>query len=217
MKRPYFWGKSSVQNIVIQSIKKGAVVLADCDTVMGLFAAVSQEGVQALDTIKIRRDKPYLIIIGTKTDWKDYVSLEWMQNNKEHVQAVSKLIDAIWPGAVTLIFPMRSDMPSYIGSAENTVALRMPNHDDLCAVAHACGGIFSTSANKAGHSVPATIDHVDNSIKQAVDCIILNTDQNQNPLPSTILDCTHDAIKVVREGAYPIKDLEQLYGKSFFK
>lgn len=216
MKKPYFWNQPNILTIFIQSIQKGEVVLADCDTVMGLFAAVSQEGVQALDTIKTRRDKPYLIIIGTKTDWMQYVDPQWIKQGKDEDRvAMLKVMDAAWPGPITFIVPMRPDLPAYMGSTERTVALRMPDHAMLCAIARACGGLFSTSANKAGKPIPITVNQVHPDIIQAVTCIVLDEIPKQQMIPSTILDCTTDHIKVIRQGVYPVKELEKIYGKPF--
>lgn len=207
MKRLYSWDEPNFRNVFINCIKEGKVALADSDTVLGLFAAVTDEGVQALDAIKTRRDKPYLILIGKKEDWRRYAQVP-------NDQATLLLIEACWPGPLTLILPMRADMPDYVGSIHRTVAIRMPAHAELCAIADACGGVFSTSANKAGLPIPTVLEEVDNDIKQSVCCIGLSSEsKKQEVLPSTILDCTGEGVRVIRPGAYPVDELEQFYGK----
>jgi len=207
MKTPYFWAKPGAQDLLIDHIKRGGVVLADSDTVAGLFAAVTQKGATALDDIKTRKDKPYLIIIGEKSDWMRFADAP------SDIPALW-LMDACWPGPLTVILPMRVDMPDYVGSAQKTVALRMPDHAGLCAVARACGGIFSTSANKTGEPVPEMLSQVDEEIQDAVGAIVSDEKgegEQHGYLPSTILDCTGDQVRVVREGAYGVEELERIY------
>ncbi len=103
-------------------------------------------------------------------------------------------------------------------SSEGTVALRVPDHAGLQSVMKKVGPLFSTSANRKGYPTPATLDAVDQTILDNVDLIIADKKTTpKEPVPSTILDCTGDEIKVIREGAYPIEELETIAIQRFIR
>jgi L-threonylcarbamoyladenylate synthase len=210
MQKVYTWGTPEGEYAVRSALSAGLAVLGDSDTVMGLFAPCNEAGLNLLDTIKGRRNKPYLIVVS---------SVEQAQQCAifPRDEGVLRLI-ACWPAALTLIFKAHPDVPQEIQSPDQTVALRMPDHEQLQKLAQEYGGLFSTSANKTGMPVPDSIEDVDPAIQAIVGCIIGNKKSasgQETVLPSTILDCTQDPVRVVRKGAYPIKVLEQSYGKPF--
>jgi L-threonylcarbamoyladenylate synthase len=205
MPKNYRWETIASKAELTSLLRSGNVVLGDSDTVIGLLAAYTQEGLQALDAIKERRNKPYLILVG---------SVEQAQQLALFPPdaGVIKLISC-WPGPLTLIFKARPASIACIQSSDCTVALRIPAHEPLRHLAYACGGLFSTSANKTGLPVPERIEEVDPAIMDKVCCIVRNSENGaHNALPSTILDCTMNPVRLVREGAYSLEYLENIYG-----
>jgi L-threonylcarbamoyladenylate synthase len=103
-------------------------------------------------------------------------------------------------------------LPAFIGSAQKTVALRMPDHQELRDVARDFDGLFSTSANLAGQPLPETLADVSPLILAEIQLIVIDDEREVSEVSSTILDCTGAVPKIVREGAYERAELEQILG-----
>lgn len=191
------WQDQNIVDELAQLLRNEGIVVSTTDTILGLLAPLTQLGRRKLDEIKHRNDKPYLILM---SDTKK-ISLFCDQAQIEKVQHI---IDTYWPGPLTIIMPAKKDLASYLQSPDGTVALRVPDHAKLHELLTYFDGLFSTSANLAGHPVPLIIDHIDQSIHDEVDAIITDQHANTRTLASTIIDCTGEQIKVVRQGAINI-------------
>lgn len=215
MMKLFYWNDPQIVPIIQQEIQAGGVIVGTSDTVLGLLASLTYEGFLTLNTIKGRERKPYIILIHDADKLSRFVSIRNDSYSNLHIE---RLIKACWPGPVTLIFKAKSDLPMFLKSAEGTVALRVPSHPWLQKLLTTGEGLFSTSANRAGQPTPQTVKELDEQIKHAVKYAVVDEDyESKEHLVSTILDCTNDKIKVVREGAYPIKELEAIVGISFQK
>ncbi len=202
------WNSKKDVSVVADVLHRGGVALGPSDTVIGLLADATKNGVEQLNTIKQRAEKPYIILIGSMERLSHYVIMPQLF----HIEKIMRLC---WPGPITLILKAREDLPTYFG-AHGKVAIRIPKHDGLLSLLEHCDGLLSTSANKAGEPVPTTMRDVNDEIVRAVDCVISDGGE-ESVTPSTILDCSTDQITVVREGAYKIEDLERIAGVSFKK
>ncbi len=189
-----YWQDKTIVDEIIKKLKNGLVVAGTSDTVVGLIAPLTQNGFDTLNKIKGRSDKPYLVLVGNREQANQFTDA--LQK-----EPIKTLIENCWPGPLTLIVPAKESVPSIATSSSNAIALRVPNHAGLQKVSTAMGGIFSTSANQTDQPVPQTIDALDQKIKDSV-ALIIDDRKLSNKNPSTILDCTGDAIKIVREGAY---------------
>lgn len=210
MKKLFHWNNLQEISQIIDSMRQDEVVLGSSDTVLGLFAQISQKSFDRLNAIKGRFDKPY-IILASSLEHANAFSPSFQPEN------MARLAEGCWPGPVTLLVKAREHLPEYVKSANNTIALRVPAHAGLLLLLDKIEGVFSTSANKAGQPVPTNIDGVDPGILAQINHIIVNEEQHISSVASTILDCTGSRIKVVREGAYPIVQLEKMYGHTFIK
>ncbi len=184
-------------------MRSGEVVVGSSDTVIGFLAPLTQEGFTALNTIKKRQEKPYLILVGSQSAVETLIE----QPLSEQIKGI---MARCWPGPLTLIFKAKASLPDYIKGPDGTIALRVPAHTGLQQLLAHCNGLFSTSANKAGEPVPVSFDQLDSDIKKQVKALVDDhpDETSQEVLPSTILDCSDGTtIRVVREGAYPIKEL----------
>lgn len=193
------------------SIIEDSVILAESDTVLGLFTLVSQIGFDSLNKIKGRQSKPYLIVIPSRYFLENFSDCNFSDS-------VERLIGYCWPGPLTLIVKAKDSVPSYIKSAEGSVAIRMPKHAELLKLLEVTGPLFSTSANLAGKPIPNTLADVDSSIVNMSNIVIANKDHvGYSTVPSTILDCTSEHIKLVREGAYDVETLENVIGAKIIR
>ena len=72
-----------------------------------------------------------------------------------------KLMDAFWPGPLTLILPRKPAIPDEVAASLPTVAVRMPSHPVAAALLRACKlPIAAPSANRSGKPSPTTAHHV---------------------------------------------------------
>lgn len=207
------WNNADTIERLASSLKSYNLSITTTDTVFGLLALLDEQGFIKLNQAKgSRSDKPYLILIKSA---KKIIHF----SDQKISDCIMKQIDTCWPGPVTLIFKARKELPSCMVSQEGTVALRSPNHIGLQKVLDHFDGLFSTSANRSGQPIPYTIDQIDEKLCHEIKYLIIDKEEQQTEqLPSTILDLTQiedGKIKVVREGAFPIKTLENIYGKKF--
>jgi L-threonylcarbamoyladenylate synthase len=203
------WSNPKHIGMVAELLESGRVVLGSSDTVLGLLAKVSGAGVASLNSIKERADKPYIVLIGEKNrifDFTDTINPE-----------VRALMSTCWPGPLTLIVKACTSVPSYVSQGRDGVAIRVPQHQGLLMLLRMLPALFSTSANIAGAPVARSIDEVDPKIVKHSGTIILDEvgehREGGHIMPSTIIDCTGSALKIVREGACPLAVIEKILGK----
>jgi len=194
--KPLYWGSLNTLECVEKELRSGGVVLAGGDTVLGLLAELSDKGYAQLDSIKKREKKPYLLLVSSQKK-----ALDLIEKDSVKICQIEKLMDVCWPGPVTLILKAKATVPAGVKSAEGNVAVRVPDHAGLLELLERFDGLFSTSANSSGKPVPARLQDVEESIIGAVSCVVLNENQAESVLASTIIDCTGEKIKIVREGA----------------
>lgn len=202
--KPLLWGDSETLKAVEKELRDGGVVLAAGDTVFGLLADVSERGYVQLDSIKNRSKKPYLLLVA---DHKK--ALDLIDKSVIKICQIEKLLKLCWPGPATLIFRAKASVPQGVKSPEDNVAIRVPDHQGLLQLLQHFDALYSTSANTSGKPVPANLQDVEEGIMQAVACIILNENEAESTLPSTIIDCTGEKIKIVREGAFAVEKLAE--------
>ncbi len=194
-KKKGYWSVDSFVQAVATALKQGQVVAGTSDTVIGLLADTSQAGFQALNSLKQRQDKPYLLVLASAQQVSKY-------SDQPLTPAIRSLMQHCWPGPLTLVMRARKDLPAYMTASDGTIALRVPNHAGLLRLLQQCGALFSTSANLSGKPVPTTINDLDVSIAAVVAYIVDDEQASDQKLPSTIIDCTGDQLKMLREGAY---------------
>jgi L-threonylcarbamoyladenylate synthase len=203
--RTLLWGNQETIDLLENELRHGNVVLGDGDTVLGLLADLSEQGLAQLDHIKNRSKKPYLVLVH---DYKK--ALKFIQYDDSKLFQIEKLMNICWPGPVTIVFRAQKDLPDFIKAVDGTIALRVPKHNGLLQLLATFDGLFSTSANSSGEPVPSAIDQVSDSIMRSVACIVRNDGAESSQaaaLPSTIIDCTGEKLVVIRQGAFPVDQL----------
>jgi L-threonylcarbamoyladenylate synthase len=205
------WNQKKDVETAVRALKIGEVILGASDTVLGFFALVSEQGSLALNLIKGRVDKPYIVLVGQKSrisDFSDNLSI-----------SAQALVEHCWPGPLTLIFKAKAGLPLYAQGSLGTVAVRMPAHEGILTLLQDIPAVFSTSANKAGKPVPSCLDDVDPEIIKQIRVFIMDdvNSHGASITPSTIIDCTGAQLRVVREGAFAIDKLEAVAGQKFLR
>ncbi len=184
----------SVNDIVqaARLLEQGDLVAFPTETVYGLGAdAENASAVAKIYQAKGRpADHPVIVHLAQASDPGYWVTA---------LPSVAQdLIDAFWPGPLTLILPRAAHIPSAVSGGQDTVGLRCPSHPIaqqlLQEFKGGRGGVAAPSANKFGRISPTTAQHVraefslpDGSLEPLLQ-MILDGGQSEVGIESTILD-----------------------------
>jgi len=181
---------SAVSSTIVDAaaaLEAGRLVAFPTETVYGLGAdAENPDAVAAIYAAKGRpQDHPVIVHVapGAALEyWCADIPAEAFQ-----------LVDAFWPGPLTLILKRASNIPDAVSGGQDTVGIRCPSHPVaialLQAFKHGRGGIAAPSANKFGHVSPTTAQHVrDEFGDDARLAAVLDGGQSEVGIESTIVD-----------------------------
>ena len=122
------------------------------------------------------------------------------------------LMDAFWPGPLTMIFKKKDIVPAKATGGLDTVAVRMPSHPVARAVIDAGGGyIAAPSANTSGRPSPTKAAHVEEDLCGKID-MILDGGEVEIGLESTIVDVSTDQPMILRPGYISQEMLKEVIG-----
>ena len=188
-------------------LRAGGLVAYPTDTVYGLGVDPSNdEAVGKLFAAKRRAaDQSTPLLIASPRDLTSVVAAV--------PDVARRLIGAFWPGGLTIVLRRA---PAFRSRAVgDTVGLRVPDHALPRELVQLLGGpVTGTSANVSGGPEPLTADDVRSQLGDAVDLVI---DGGRCPggIPSTVVDCTVEPPRVVREGAISRIELVRAAGVQF--
>lgn len=188
-------------------LQKGEVVAIPTETVYGLAAnALNENAVLKIFEVKQRPHyNPLIIHIGNKNQ------LELYTQNIPNI--AYKLIDAFWPGPLTLLLPKKSIISDLVTAGFPDVAVRMPNHKvTLELLSNLDFPLAAPSANPFGYISPTTSQHVQNQIGEKIE-YILDGGACQKGVESTIVGFENNRVVLYRLGAITIEELENIAGK----
>ena len=177
------------------ALGRGGVVAIPTETFYGLGVnPFDQTALERLSAVKGRAaGKPILVLVASPRDLPSFT---------EHVSsAASILMEAFWPGALTLLFPARSSVPSAITAGTGRVGVRVSSCRPLGELLQQVGPLTGTSANRAGASPAHTALEVEQVFGPEID-IIIDAGPTPGGLPSTVVEAG-DILRIVREGVIP--------------
>lgn len=127
-----------------------------------------------------------------------------------------KLIDAFWPGPLTLILPRRPEMGAAAAGGQDSIGLRCPSHPVAQAVLRACAdagvhGLAAPSANQFGRVSPTTAAHVQAEFGDSL--LVLDGGACEVGIESTIIDCTRGVPVLLRPGRISRAQVEAVCGQ----
>ena len=132
-----------------------------------------------------------------------------------------KLMDAFWPGPLTLILPRRPEVAAAAAGGQNSVGLRCPSHPVALALLKACAergihGLAAPSANQFGRVSPTTAQHVQGEFENTVykDLLILDGGACSVGIESTIVDCSRGVPVLLRPGVLTAAQIEYACGQN---
>nr|WP_052015928.1 L-threonylcarbamoyladenylate synthase [Halalkalibacter hemicellulosilyticus] len=187
-------------------IKKGEVIAFPTETVYGLGAnALDEKAIQKIFQAKGRpSDNPLIVHIAKEEQLKDLVT--------DVPLVAKKLINAFWPGPLTIILKRTNSIAESVTAGLDTVGIRMPSHSIALSLIEAAGvPIAAPSANQSGKPSPTTANHVihdlDGKIAGVVDGGVTGVG-----VESTVVDCSVDRVMLYRPGGVTKEEIEDVIG-----
>jgi len=116
------------------------------------------------------------------------------------------LIERFWPGPLTLIVPRMPGLPDAI-SPNDTIAVRIPDHELARALIREAGGAVATSSANLTDQEPARTGEAALVTLNGLVAVVLDDGPAPGARPSTIVDCTTPRPVVLREGPLSAADL----------
>ena len=187
----------------------GELVAFPTETVYGLGARADDDAaVGRIFAAKGRpADHPLIVHVGDAEGAKAFAAA-WPA-------AAQKLVDAFWPGPLTVIVPRRSGMGTASAAGQTSIGLRCPSHPvarALLVQAAALGvpGVSGPSANRFGRISPTTAAHVHEEFGDAM--TIVDGGECEAGIESAIVDCSRGAPALLRPGVLTREQIEAVLG-----
>ncbi len=185
------------------AVRRGELVVLPTDTVYGIGAdAFSSEAVADLLEAKGRgRNMPTPVLIGSPNTLHglvtDFSEMAW------------ELVDAFWPGALTLVAKHQPSLQWDLGDTRGTVAVRMPLHPVAIELLTEVGPMAVSSANLTGHPAPENCDAAQSMLGDSVS-VYLDGGPTPGNVPSSIVDVTGKVPVLLRAGALDADELRKV-------
>lgn len=187
-------------------LRRGGLVAIPTETVYGLGAnALDPQAVAGIFKAKGRpADNPLIVHVAD-------ISQIYDLSDDVTVQA-QRLIEAFWPGPLTVVLHKKPGVPDEVTAGLDTVAVRMPDHPVALTLIKMAGvPVAAPSANSSGGPSPTTARHVMKDLQGKID-IVVDGGPCRVGVESTVLDLTHEPPVILRPGAVSRDALEGVIG-----
>jgi L-threonylcarbamoyladenylate synthase len=187
-------------------IEHGEVVAFPTETVYGLGAALfNEDAIRKVFRAKGRpADNPLIAHVASRE--------QILVIARTIPPIAEKLIEAFFPGPITLVLPRHPSVPRIATAGLDTIGVRMPRHAIAQELISYYGSpLAAPSANLSGQPSPTRWQDVKADLDGRIACI-LKGDQTEVGLESTVVDCTGKSPVVLRAGAVTLEDLESVAG-----
>jgi L-threonylcarbamoyladenylate synthase len=189
-------------NAVLEAVRalgQGQPVGIPTDTIYGLAVDPFRAG--ATDRIFAAKRRPR------------EVSLPVLVSGVDQALSLSTAVPALalelmaryWPGPLTIVIPAKAGLGADLGDDDLTVGVRSPDHPVPLALCAAVGPLATTSANRHGEPPMTTATEVASAFGDAVPVVLDGGVCSGSP--STVVDCTGQELKLLREGRIPWAEL----------
>lgn len=200
----YDCNDSSVRTSAIasaaHSVASGQLVVLPTDTVYGIGAdAFDSQAVAGLLAAKGRgRDMPVPVLVGS---WTTIEGLSGAVSDRTW-----DLVEAFWPGGLTLVVEHAPSLAWDLGDSRGTVAIRMPLHPVAIELLEVTGPMAVSSANRSGQPAALSAEQAREQLGDEV-AAYLDGGVAVTGVASTIVDVTAEIPRVLRAGAVSIDAL----------
>ena len=191
--------------LAAEVLQAGGVIVYPTDTLYGIGAdALNPSAVNRVHVAKQRRDrKPLLVLV---PDIDSVASL-----CGEIPPAARAMMEAFWPGPLTLVLPASQRVPEEVTQKTGTVGIRVPSSSLCIRLLHLTGRpIVSTSANISGGVPLRSMDEIEGALRPYVD-LLIDAGTLRESAPSTVVNATGKVPRLIREGAISTATLRGLF------
>lgn len=187
----------------VEALQRGELAVLPTDTVYGIAAdAFNPIAVGRLLEAKGRgRDMPTPVLVPSARTIEGLADVV--------PQAARDLVEAFWPGALTIVLRHAATLAWDLGDTKGTVAVRMPLDRVALAVLERTGPLAVSSANRSGMPPATDVEEAVSQLGTSVD-VYLDGGPSGDSMPSTIVDLTGDVPKVLRLGALSLDELRSV-------
>lgn len=208
--------------LAVDCLRAGGLLGLPTETVYGLAAdADNASAVSKIFAAKGRpADHPLIVHVPDAQSAMHFAS--------KVPEFARQLMQAFWPGPLTLILHRRHDVAAAAAGGQDSVGLRCPAHPVAQALLKACHepnhrsaqggrpiwGLAAPSANQFGRVSPTTAQHVASEFDSSL--LILDGGACQVGIESTIIDCTRGAPVLLRPGAITLEQVQAVCGQKVF-
>lgn len=182
------------------AVQRGLLVILPTDTVYGIAAdAFDPAAVHGLLDAKGRgREMPPPILVSTATTL-DALAIK--------IPGYARaLVDAFWPGPLTLVCHQQTSLQWDLGDSRGTVAVRMPDHEIAREILERTGPLAVSSANRTGMPPATDADQAEEMLGDEV-AVIVDAGESSGGDASTIVDVTGSQGRILRRGALSLAEL----------
>jgi L-threonylcarbamoyladenylate synthase len=177
----------------INLLKSGQIVAFPTETVYGVGAdAWNLAAIQKVYDVKNRpADNPLIVHISSRDMLHQFTD--------DIPEEAEQLMEAFWPGPLTLIFNKKPDVLDIVTAGLETVAIRWPGHPLSQDLIERAGPLAAPSANSSGKPSPTKPEHVKEDFGDHFP--ILEAGETQVGLESTVLDVSETPFRLYRPGS----------------
>jgi len=190
---------TAVLNAARTCVESGGTLVFPTDTVYGI--GCDPENGAAVDAVyaakKRPAEKPLAIHLAQPADARRYAMLS---------PAARAVIERLWPGPVAIVALREPGVCDAAARWGATISLRCPASDACAAILRATGALAATSANVSGR--PAFTGAPDEFDRLPDATLAVITGPTFAGRESTVVDCTEDPIRILREGALSRQAIE---------
>ncbi|MCT1369408.1 L-threonylcarbamoyladenylate synthase [Corynebacterium mucifaciens] len=187
------------------AVRAGRCVVLPTDTVYGIGCdAFNNDAVATLLATKHRGpDMPVPVLVGS------WVTIQGLV--REFTETAKTLVEAFWPGGLSIVVPEAPSLPWNLGDTRGTVLLRMPNQPLALELLQETGPMAVSSANISGNPPATTAAQARQQFGDAVG-LYLDSGEAEVGKPSTIVDLSGPAPVILREGAISAERIGEVLG-----
>ena len=185
-------------------LKRGGTVAFPTETVYGLGAnALDPQAVAKIFAAKQRPGwDPLIVHLADRTMLP--MITEQVSSN------AARLMDAFWPGPLTLLLPRNAAVPDEVTAGRPLVGVRVPRHPIAHALLMAAGvPVAAPSANLFGRTSPTLATHVAEDLEGRIDAI-LDSGETTHGLESTVIDPDADPAVIYRPGVVTLEQIRSI-------
>jgi L-threonylcarbamoyladenylate synthase len=185
-----------LENAATQLVLVGSLGVIPTDTLYGVVARASDRAaVERLYALKHREHKPGTIIAA------GLGQLQAMGFKPRYFKPIAQY----WPGPVSVVLPISDITMTYLHQGKRSLAVRIPDDEELQQLLITTGPLLTSSANPPGEPPATTIEEAKAYFGESVDFYVDGGDLSGRK-PSTVIRVLDDAVEVLRQGAMHIND-----------